>query len=64
MDTDILLAYSEWLDSMGLIVADDDDTSPDKRPHDQLVLDFKDHYEATHGPGSQGVHGERVDDGR
>lgn len=32
-----LLAYSEWLDSQGVIVGDDEG---DDRTHEQLVLDF------------------------
>lgn len=35
---DDLFAYSEWLDSEGLIVSDS--ISDDTRSHDELVTDF------------------------
>lgn len=42
---DTLLAYSEWLDSQGLIVPDTEgytrnNLKPDGRSHDQLARDF------------------------
>lgn len=38
-DADMLLAYSEWLDTQGLMTAPSDD---DTRSHDDLVNEFKD----------------------
>lgn len=35
---DLVFQYSEWLDAQGLIVSDQ--TSGDKRSHDQLARDF------------------------
>lgn len=42
---DTLLAYSEWLDSEGLIV-NDQDPDADKRSHDELAQEFISQWEA------------------
>jgi hypothetical protein len=36
---DILLAYSEWLDSQGLVVSDQGEDA-DKRTHEELAREF------------------------
>lgn len=43
---DTLLAYSEWLDSLGL-VASDLDEDDDQRSHDELAQEFIDQWEGT-----------------
>lgn len=45
---DTLLAFSEWLDSEGLIV-NDQDPDADKRSHDELAQEFIDQWEESSG---------------
>ncbi len=40
---DTLLAYSEWLDTQGLIVSDLDEDA-DKRSHDELAREFTERW--------------------
>lgn len=56
---DTLVAFSEWLDSEGLIVSDgmgkplstfgavDHSTPPDKRSHDELATEFMEQWEGS-----------------
>lgn len=53
---DTLLAYSEWLDGEGLVVADS--YPEDKRTHEDLVKEFIEKWEAT--PGSAVLSGRDV----
>lgn len=39
MTTDLLIAYSEWLDGQGLIVSDQTPDA-DTRTHDELAIEF------------------------